>query len=171
MNTLSRFLLTFATLIACSVIWWQGLQGSMLLNPELAEQHKNISRSAAGNSPDLQAEQALARAYWLRYPDIRQDTFFGENGTMGIFGPRAHYNQHGRHEQRILALVQIPNELDLEQELAEAYWSRYPDIERSMIWGRKSKLGILGPRDHYLHFGKAADLTWGSGMGEAAPSP
>lgn len=41
-----------------------------------------------------------------------------------------------------------------EKSLAETYWYRYPDIEKSKYWGPGGPLGIYGPRDHYEQYGK-----------------
>ena len=166
-----RFLITTGTLIICSVLWLQGLLNSQITNPERTAQRALVNRSVQENSADFQAEKVLAEAYWLRYPDIREDSSYGKNGSMGIFGPRAHYEQHGKGEQRIFAPIEIPDDLVREQELAEAYWNRYPEVEKSNIWGRKSALGILGPRDHYIFIGKPAGLKWGTGRGKKDQAP
>jgi hypothetical protein len=167
----ARFLLTTSTLIICTALWCHGMLNSVILNPELLEQRNRVTSYGDKNRADTEAERALAEGYWLRYPDIRQDPAYGENGTMGIFGPRTHFEQHGKHENRIFAPVTIPDDPVRERELAETYWKRYPEIEKNVIWGRKSGLGILGPRDHYLFIGKEAGWKWGAGGGDAPQTP
>lgn len=56
---------------------------------------------ARGKDIDTAAEEALARAYWERYPDVRASALYGEKGRLGILGAREHYMQHGRREGRI----------------------------------------------------------------------
>ena len=80
---------------------------------------------------------------------------------MGIYGPEEHYKNHGHREGRVFGPVPVPDDPLLEPELAEAYWRRYPDIEKSAEWGRRSALGILGPRDHYHYLGKHQLRVWG----------
>ena len=159
-----RFLVTATTLVIVTALWFHGMLNSVILNPEFLEPSSVLSRA------DEQSERMLAEAYWLRYPDIREDQAYGENGTMGIFGPQAHFEQHGRNEGRIFAPVMVPKDLLLEQKLAEAYWKRYPELENSVIWGKKSALGILGPRDHYLYRGKPAGWKWGTEASEDTPA-
>lgn len=45
--------------------------------------------------------EARARGYWARYPDVARDTFFGEDGGQGVFGPFVHFERHGRSEGRL----------------------------------------------------------------------
>jgi hypothetical protein len=112
-------------------------------------------------APDLQKERSLAMDYWLRYSDVRHDSFWGEKSRLGIKGPADHYRHHGRREGRIYAAVSRPEDMTLEKELAEAYWQENPDVARSSVWGRQSSLGILGPRDHYRFYGRGQGRTWG----------
>jgi hypothetical protein len=56
---------------------------------------------ARGRNIDAAAEEALARAYWERYPDVRASALYGEKGRLGILGAREHFTQHGRREGRV----------------------------------------------------------------------
>lgn len=57
-------------------------------NAIIAEQKKNY--------PDKKRERRLAEAYWSRYPDVRDDWYFGQNGRLGVYGARVHYERHGK---------------------------------------------------------------------------
>mgnify|MGYP001815005776 FL=1 len=144
------------------VLWLHGLLSSQIYNPEV---HIPLRKAAALHRDNAAAhtdELELAKAYWLRYTDVRTHPFFGEEGPLGITGAREHYRQHGRREGRIYELVAEGEDPEQERILAEAYWSRYPDIAASRIWGRTSALGIRGPRDHYRFIGRQQKLIWGS---------
>lgn len=104
---------------------------------------------------------ALAEAYYLRYPDIASDTFFGRSGPMGIYGAREHYRQYGRSEGRIFGDILKPEDMSAERTFAEAYWERYQDVAKSRVWGRDGNLGILGPRDHFRYIGQRQGKIWG----------
>lgn len=56
---------------------------------------------ARGADIDRAAEEALARAYWARYPDVRSSPLYGEGGSLGVLGAREHFMQHGRREGRV----------------------------------------------------------------------
>jgi hypothetical protein len=155
-----RYALIALVLTTSLVLWTAGFMQSPVLHPTLVEQHHFIDRFIKENGPDYQKESVLAKAYWKRYPDVRQDSYYGAAGPLGIFGAREHFQQHGKREKRIYAPIAVPDDLTQEQQLAEAYWTRYPVIEKSAVWGRKSSLGILGPRDHFIHFGKKEGAVW-----------
>lgn len=156
-----RLLVSAAVLISSTVIWGVGLKQSPLFQPEIQKEFLYVKRYKMEHTPDRLAEKILAEAYWLRYPDIRSDGYFGEKGPIGIYGAREHYEQHGKREGRLYAPISIPGDLVREQLLAEAYWLRYPEIARSKVWGRKGTLGILGPRDFYYHYGRFRGHKWG----------
>lgn len=48
-----------------------------------------------------------------------------------------------------------------ERALAEAYWSRYPDVAGSDAFGRGGQLGIYGAREHYQRYGQTEGRKWG----------
>ena len=146
-----------ALLVLAAGFYLHGLRHSPLLWPPAAPPDSGLAANhEAGN------EELLARSYWMRYRDIRLDRHWGETGAMGIAGPRHHYRQHGQREGRIFAPLVIPDDLETEAVLAESYWRRYPEVRDSWVWGEHSALGILGPRDHYLHVGRGLGYLWGS---------
>ncbi len=49
---------------------------------------------------DQFAEQSLAESYWQRYPDVARSKAWGRNSSLGLLGPRDHYNHIGRYEGR-----------------------------------------------------------------------
>lgn len=157
----SRYLITSIAIVVALFLWFKGFAKSPAIIPQQVHEIRFLSGYLEKNKPDLQEERDLAESYWLRYHDVREDPHWGENGPMGIWGPRNHYEMHGRREGRIFQPVMIPQDLDRERELAEAYWSRYPEIRESTIWGEKSSLGILGPRDHYRYIGSQHGKVWG----------
>jgi hypothetical protein len=144
-------------------LWFDGLARSPFFTPALLEERRYVQRYILEHAPDNAEERMLAYAYWHRYPDVREDGHYGKEGTMGIFGARKHYEQHGRHEGRVYGPLIIPDNLERERKLAEAYWRRYPGIAKSVTWGRESDLGILGPRDHFRYRGREKGYEWGTG--------
>ncbi|THB74557.1 MAG: hypothetical protein D6B25_13305 [Desulfobulbaceae bacterium] len=152
-------IILIVTLSLC--IWFYGLSESPVRQPEQFNQQQYLNKFLRENAPDFAAERALAEGYWLRYPDIGSNDYFGKNGPMGLYGARDHFEQFGRKEGRIFAPLISEEKGPAEKALAEAYWQRYPAIARSRSWGRSSKLGFLGPRDHYHYIGKAQGLIWG----------
>ncbi len=149
--------LAIALLVLAAIFYLHGLSGSPLLRQPAAP-----PASGLGAGAETGDEERLARGYWMRYRDIRLDRHWGEQGAMGIAGPRHHYRQHGQREGRIFAPLVIPDDLAAERALAESYWRRYPEVRASWVWGEDSALGILGPRDHYLHVGQGLGYLWGS---------
>ena len=144
------------------ILWLHGLLNSQIYNPEV---HVPLRKAAAllrDNATRSADELELAKAYWLRYTDVKTHPFFGEEGPLGLTGAMEHYRQHGRREGRIYELVAEVEDPEQEHILAEAYWRRYPDIAASRIWGRTSALGIRGPRDHYRYIGRQQKMIWGS---------
>lgn len=156
-----NFWISVVVLISSAVIWAAGLFQSPLFNPEILQERLFVQRYQKEHASDHLAEKILAEAYWKRYADVRNDPYFGEKGPMGIFGAREHYKQHGKREGRIYAPVHIPGDMAHEQQLAEAYWQRYPEIAKSDVWGRGGTLGVLGPRDYYYHYGRFRGHKWG----------
>jgi len=156
-----RFWITLVVASTSFFIWTLGLLQSPLTRPEIERERLFVKKYLQDNAPDLLAEKALAEAYLKRYEDVRQDAYYGPNGPMGIYGAGEHYEQHGRREGRIFAPIHAPEDLAFEQQLAEAYWQRYPDIAASNVWGRGGTLGILGPRDYYTYYGRFLGHSWG----------
>jgi hypothetical protein len=160
--------ITVTALVASLYYYGCGLIHSPVFNPGAQAQKKYLQNFIESHDQNLAQEKLLAEGYWLRYKDVRKDRYWGENGPMGIWGPRDHYQQHGRREGRIFQPVDYPEDLTLEKELAEIYWNRYPEIEKSPIWGRNSLLGIVGPRDYHKYRGRFQKKVWGK---EAVVSP
>ena len=50
-------------------------------------------------SPAAFEEIELAYKYWQRYPDVAQDSVWGELGEFGIRGAKEHFDRHGRYEE------------------------------------------------------------------------
>lgn len=65
-----------------------------------AQQEEILVDRASMSPAELAKEEALAEAYWRRYPDVAADDFFGRDGNLGVHGPRVHYERHGRAEGR-----------------------------------------------------------------------
>lgn len=165
MQTLYRILSIgiVSTSFLCAVyLYTAGLLNSPLFNPDEVDAQQYLIEFIHNNSPDIERERLLAEAYWMRYADVRSDRHWGENGPMGIWGPRDHFLLHGKREGRIFQPVIYPEDKESESELAEIYWNRYPDIRRSRAWGEHSALGIFGPRDHYTYIGRFEKRVWGT---------
>ncbi|BHH85875.1 hypothetical protein LA52FAK_41640 [Desulforhopalus sp. 52FAK] len=153
-----------SAILVCSLsagLWLLNMSKSPVIDHDLQMQRKYLNSVYDTLAPDLQEQRILAMDYWLRYPDVRNDSFWGEDSRLGIQGPADHYKHHGRREGRIYARVMRPDDMVLEKELAELYWRRNPDVAGSSIWGREGALGLLGPRDHYRFFGKHQGRKWG----------
>lgn len=144
-----------------AVLWGLHLLNSPLIDKERSLQQRYLRAVYRKLAPDLKEQRLLAQDYWLRYPDVKNDSFWGEKSRLGIQGPADHYRQHGRREGRIYARVARPDDMGVEQKLARAYWKRYPDVAKSSLWGENSSLGILGPRDHYRFYGQRQGRRWG----------
>ena len=97
-------------LVTTTWFWYLGLIHSPIVNPPLPGKHSPASLSEVSGDSASAEESALARAYWQRYPDVGQDSYFGINGVMGIRGARAHYQQHGRLEGRVWGIQPNPAE-------------------------------------------------------------
>jgi hypothetical protein len=160
-SAILRFGLSAAAIIIAVVLWLEGFRHSPLIEPRRPANGQFAVNHLRETAPDMEEERILAESYWRRYRDVRNDAYWGEGGPMGIGGPRDHYRQHGRREGRIFQPLAEAPDLEAEKILARAYWARYPEVRHSPIWGEDSDLGILGPRDHFIHVGTALGLTWG----------
>lgn len=63
-----------------------------------------------------------------------------------------------RHQEELLK-EQDPDYRH-ERALAEAYWQRYPAVEKNDYFGREGPLGISGPREHYRLYGQREGRIW-----------
>lgn len=156
-----RIAITGITLAAATVFWLRGLLQSPLVQTDGQAVDRPSASTFAANSPELQREATLAKSYWQRYRDVREDDYWGEKGALGIRGPRDHFRLHGRTEGRIFAPLLVPSDMAQEKELAMAYWQRYPEVRKSAVWGEGSDLQFLGPRDHYTYIGRFEGRIWG----------
>lgn len=159
-----------SAIVFSAIMYCAELANSPLYITETLTEKAFIGRFINENSPDIKQERALARAYWLRYHDVRLDRHWGEKGPMGIWGPRDHYMLHGKREGRIFKPLITPTDMDKERTLAKIYWRSYPDIRKSSAWGEESELGILGPRDHYTYIGRFERRRWGEELPQTGPT-
>ena len=161
MNGKFRLVISAAAVAIAATLWIEGISRSPLLDGRRQNEGQFVANHIRAFSPNAAKERILAESYWRRYRDVRNDTLWGENGPMGIWGPRDHYRLHGQREGRIFEPLAIPPDLAAEKSLARAYWHRYPEVHHSSIWGEQSDLGILGPRDHYFYIGTPLGYVWG----------
>ncbi|SDP32914.1 hypothetical protein [Desulforhopalus singaporensis] len=162
--------LTGCMLFCVSIFYYiRGVTHSPLAEENFAAERLFLHRYIERNDPDLHRERLLAESYWLRYREVKKSSYWGENGVLGIKGPRDHYRRMGQKEGRIFKPVLRPADLELEKELARAYWNRYPDIAGSPVWGKNSRLGFLGPRDHYTYLGRMQGKLWGRDTSSPPP--
>jgi len=155
--------MTALSIVAVTIILWlHGFSQSLFVQTATDRTRLHATPETAEEPGAHRMNELLAEAYWTRYPDIRTDPRYGEKSRPGVRGPYEHFRRFGRKEGRIFAPLPEIGNLPLEARLAEAYWQRYPEVERSPVWGRNGSLGILGPRDHYIHRGSAAGMVWGT---------
>ena len=156
--------ITVISVVVSIIVWVYFFHNVATQNePALTGLQPNLPANTT-QAQNYEMQKNLAEAYWLRYDDVRNHHYFGENGVLGITGAQEHFRQYGKKEKRIFARLVIPADLEAEKRYAEFYWARYPDIAASTVWGVHSKLGILGPRDHYIHIGRHEGKIWGNGQ-------
>lgn len=88
----------FAFFVAGLVVYALGASRAPMMDSRTDDMLRVLARGA---DIDTAAEEALARAYWERYPDVRANPLYGEKGSLGILGAREHFMQHGRREGRV----------------------------------------------------------------------
>jgi hypothetical protein len=49
-----------------------------------------------------------------------------------------------------------------ERNLAEIYWTRYPDVAGNPYFGRGGLFGVFGAREHYERAGREESREWGA---------
>lgn len=158
------YLAALITALACGtslVFWLIGLLHMPADSKQIAKENTYTNEVLMAHSPDYVREKKLAESYWFRYPSLQTNTNWGKDGPKGIWGPRDHYRTHGRFDGWIWGPIIRPKDLVREKKLAEAYWNRYPEIANSKVWGRKSNMGLLAPRDHYHYVGRILGNKWG----------
>jgi hypothetical protein len=68
---------------------------------DVARNRALFLRENADSRPSFSdADRKAARNYFLRYPDVARDGYFGQAGPMGDRGALEHYRRHGRYEGR-----------------------------------------------------------------------
>ena len=155
-----RAIASAAIILAAAVIWLSGFLHSPIITPQ-PKREQTTAQIPGRTSTEDEKQRELAEAYWKRYPDVANHHYYGRNGILGIDGAQTHFNQHGKSAGRIYAPLVTADNIEKETRLAEAYWQRYPGIAGSPTWGRKSSLGILCARDHYLNIGQYKGKIWG----------
>lgn len=99
-TTILQGALIGSVMITAVSLWLLGLLTSPNTSPQTRQQRLFVEHYIQNNAPDLKEIRLMAEIYWKRYPDIGRDAHFGRNGIMGIYGARAHYDQHGKIEGR-----------------------------------------------------------------------
>jgi hypothetical protein len=99
-STLMRGALVSTVMLIAVSLWLLGLLTSPNTSPKTRQQRQFLEHYIQDNAPNLKETRRLAEIYWRRYPDVSSDTHFGRSGIMGIYGARAHYDQHGKIEGR-----------------------------------------------------------------------
>ncbi len=51
-------------------------------------------------------------------------------------------------------------DMTAEEQLARAYWTRYPDVAADSFYGMNGRLGIMGAREHYAKHGRREGRLW-----------
>lgn len=96
--------------------------------------------------------------FWIGYAVVALSfgIFAIESVQSSIFNPRI------RAEQTFVQAYLKDNapDAELERELAEAYWTRYPHIRADDVFGPDG-MGIAGARVHYDRHGRFEGLRWG----------
>lgn len=156
-----RLGIALLSIIVATILWMDGFFNSPAGDSTRGQERRFLTGYLQQNRVDLQLEQEMAEAYWLRYPDVRANDYWGPAGPLGIWGARDHYRQHGKREQRVFGNLAKPADLRTEEELARAYWQRYPDVRQHLVWGESGRLGIYGARDHYRYLGRLQGKWWG----------
>lgn len=67
------------------------------------KQHGKYEGRVYGPLPvieNMKLEKILADAYWQRYPDVAASAVWGQNGSLGVLGPRDHYRYVGKYQGR-----------------------------------------------------------------------
>ncbi|WP_163338276.1 DUF1302 domain-containing protein [Desulfopila sp. IMCC35008] len=95
-----KVILVTGVMVMAATLWLLGLLTSPGTSPQTRQQRLYLNHYIQNNAPDLKETRLLAEVYWKRYPDVGSDAHFGRNGIMGIHGALAHYNQHGKIEER-----------------------------------------------------------------------
>ncbi len=100
------------------------------------------------------AHPALALA-WLAFA-----------GSLALFALAAARSPAGNsalaERDRELRTLSAGVNIDMagEEQLARAYWARYPDVAADKVYGAGGRLGIMGAREHYAKHGRREGRVW-----------
>jgi len=89
-----------AVYAVCLVVFAVGLVRSPVIDHVFKQERIVLNKHARGDLIDVERERRFAETYWELNPDVAASAFFGSAGALGIFGPREHYDRHGRSEGR-----------------------------------------------------------------------
>lgn len=65
-----------------------------------------------------------------------------------------------RAEQELAELNEMYPDIAMEKNLAEAYWSQYPDAAADFYFGRRGLMGVYGARAHFRTHGESEGRIW-----------
>lgn len=89
-------------------------------------------------------------------------------GALAIYAGMAWHSPVWRAElaarDKDLRALAAGAEIDMaaEAKLAEAYWTRYPDVAASAQYGEGGRLGAMGAREHFNRHGRREGRIWGN---------
>jgi len=93
-NRISFRLALLVCVFAAATLWG----GHYYWNSNLEKKFTEVVRAHKASYPDEAKERRLANKYWAKYQDVRDNSYFGKHGRLGIYGAREHYLRHGRKE-------------------------------------------------------------------------
>ena len=89
--------MVFAGISLALVAYSVGAWHSPLLDRERNLQFDALAQAEAWNEEE---ERSLAETYWARYADVAAHSYYGRDGTLGVWGAREHFKHHGKREGR-----------------------------------------------------------------------
>lgn len=89
-----------AVYAVCLVVFAIGVVRSPVIDHALKQERIVLNKHARSDQIDVVREARFAETYWDLNPDVAAHFYFGRAGALGIFGPREHYDRHGRQEGR-----------------------------------------------------------------------
>ena len=90
-------LMVFAGISLALVAYAVGAWHSPLLDRELRLRFDIFTQAEGWNEEE---ERSLAEIYWTRYADVAAHSYYGRDGTLGVWGAREHFKHHGKREGR-----------------------------------------------------------------------
>ncbi len=100
-------------LLLSYILWFTGFLASPVGNKQKALEQQYLEKILTTKAPRYKEEKELAQAYWLRYPGVQKDLYFGKSGPKGVWGAREHYELYGKKEGRIWGLLTEQETKDL----------------------------------------------------------